>query len=195
DGIQGIIVANDAGRYSLKPRSAAGLVKIESRRLDPDEVHRTDRNGTVQAEDSDLKSLPRLRVARQNDLIRSIPALGHLSAALSRDGRQSAVDPHLRVVVDDDFKRHRRAGHREARDLFRERNADAVPVEADLATGAARVEGSRIKRLPLRIVEVRGARVRFIVVSSKQSAGGLQVRAWPFGIHFDNFHVAVSPGP
>src|SRR5262249_53475105 len=146
--VESIVLAHNLGVDLLDARAVAGLVKIKCRGFYPDEIHRAFRNGAVESENGDLEFLTRLSVPRQDDFVRSVPSLDYLPAALSEHRRQFAVHPYLGVVVDDDFKGDRRSGDREPRDLVRKRDIDAIPVEAHLSAGAARVQRRGIEHLP-----------------------------------------------
>ena len=162
-------------RGSLADRNFGRLVEIERCRLDPDEVLRAVGDRAIDPEDGKLNALAGLGVPGKDHAIGSVESFNHRPARLTQDPRHLAVDPDLSIVVDHDFKSDCRSCGAEVRDLFRNRDVDAVPVETDLGRGTPLVKSRGIDGFPLRIVEVRGARVRSVVVRPDRCAARLQV--------------------
>src|SRR5271157_4811759 len=163
DVIQRRILPGDL-RRTLADSHFGGLVEVQRRRLDPDEIFGAIGDWSVDAEHSKLNVLAGLGVSREDHAIGSIESFNHGSARLSQDSRKFAVNPDLRIVVDHDFKSDGRTCRAELPNPFRNRNVDAVPAEAHLGCRATLVKSRGIDGFPLRIIKVGGARMRAVVV-------------------------------
>src|SRR5262249_32363718 len=75
----------------------------------------------------------------------------------------------------------------------RDRNGDSVPIEAEPAGRAPRVECCWIDLFPFRVVEIRTACVRCKIVSLDRLTGRLLVPTSGFEIDLRDFRVAITP--
>ena len=101
------------------------------------------------------------------------------SADLPLQPRQLAVDPHLGVVVERGLELHGGTGRVVRADALGNGDADAIPVERQPTVSAPAHEIERIDDRPRRIVEVRDAGTRRVVVGAHRRAGRLAVGAGP----------------
>src|SRR5271165_465231 len=163
DVIQRWILPGDV-RRSFANCNLGGLVEVQGRRPDPDEILGTIGDWSVDAEHSKLNLLAGLGVSREDHTIGCIESFDHRPAGLPQDAWHLAVYPDLSIVVDYDLKSDSRSCGAEVSDLFRNRDVNAVPVEANLSRRTPLVKSRRVDGFPLRIVEVSGARMRSVVV-------------------------------
>jgi hypothetical protein len=115
------------------PIAGTGLVKIENGGLYPYEIVGTRGNRTVDPKHCQLNFLPWNGIPRDDQPIRSVITLDDWPATLAVYGRQCTVDPNLGIVVDHDLKSNRGSGCLKLANLFRNRDVDSVPIEADFA--------------------------------------------------------------
>lgn len=146
---------------------------------DPDEVGRRIRDRAVDAKDRELNPLSRPDVAADDQAVGSVPPADDRSTDLPLQPWKLAVDPYLRVVVERRVELNRGAGRIVRADPLGNRDADAIPVEREPAVSAPACQVERIDDRPSRVVEVRGAGARRVVVGAQGRAGRLAVRAWP----------------
>ena len=107
DGIERRVHTRNLRFDFLDSCAVTRLVEIERGRFHPDEIHRAFGNRSVETEHRDLELLTRLRVVREDDFVRSVPAFDDRAAALAEHCGQLSVHPDFGVVVDHDFERDR----------------------------------------------------------------------------------------
>src|ERR1700676_1469070 len=81
--------------------------KFDLRLAEPDEIHRCDRNRTVDAEDSDLELVARFDSIGEHHAIGHVEALDRGRAGVAGAARHLPIDPDFRVIIDV-RRKHRR---------------------------------------------------------------------------------------
>ena len=136
--------------------------------------------------------LPGLDAAADDQAVRRVPASDDRSAALPERARQLAVHPDLGIIIERGFEdgRHARVSKSPTR-------AGMVMLMRYQLNQSRRCRGARracpADHFPFRIVKLRAARVRLVIVGLDWRSSRLAFRAGGFEIDLDNFRVAITP--
>jgi len=106
----------------------------------------------LDSEDRQLDPLARPGVGRKDYPIRCVEAPDERSTALAQDARQPAVNPDLRVVIDDDLEHDCRTARFEGADCLGNSDRGPIPVETQLSGGPPTLERGGLDCLPSRVV-------------------------------------------
>src|SRR5581483_10622331 len=176
-----------------RERAASAGMKFQLGVVQEDEVRGRLRDRPVDAEDCQLDLLTGLYIAPDNQAILGVPALHHGAAALPGWMWQLAVDPDLGVVVDLSFEYERGASGRETAHTLGHREANAVPVEAQMTVATRLCQGGGIDCLPSAVIEIARAGPRREVIRLILRAGWLTIAAGVVKRNRDDARVAVAP--
>ena len=75
-------------------------IKFDLRLAEPHEIHRCNRNRTVDAEDCDLELVTRLDCFGEHHVIGHVEALDRGWAGVAGAARNLPIDPDFRVIID-----------------------------------------------------------------------------------------------
>ena len=98
--VDGRVDAHDLRGHELAGPGAAGVVEVDRRRADPDEVRRRRGERAVDAEDRELDPLAGLHIPTDDDAVGRVPPADHPAARLAERFRESPIDPDLGAVQD-----------------------------------------------------------------------------------------------
>src|SRR5262249_19184754 len=132
---------------------------------------------TVDAENRELNLLPRLKASINDQPVRRVPTFHNGAAALTKCARQFTVYPDLGVIIERSFENSSGAFKIHTVYALRNREVDAIPIEAEPTGRPSSFERRRIEHLPFRVVEIRRSSVRRKIVRLDRPAGRLVVWA------------------